>query len=228
MHLPTASHYLLKKEAHHELPHLPLHLQVFWKSCLSYFKADPTLWWITASNKILGHQIVLMAMNPWGYWNLCGLLVVSHSAKLPVAGMQVREGLPFPTSSPSETLIPQVASYRNIPLPLLLQSLQGVTVVRGKEEWNKKAVLTACFSSPASRLPFWAEWANPPLLQLHSSLEQQGEGRLEAQQPAGAFWEESALSHHTITLHHYHYLACTMTSAFHKWLINGYYFYFSF
>lgn len=113
------------------------------------------------------------------------------------------------------------------PLPFLLQSLEGVTAVRGKEEWNKKAVLTAYFSCPVSRLLFWAEWANPPLLQLRSSLQQQGRGWLEAQQPAAAFWEESALSHHTITLHDYHHLARTMTNTFHKWLINGYYFYFS-
>lgn len=38
---------------------------------------------------------------------------------------------------------------------------------------------------------------------------------------------ESALSHHTITAHHYHHLACMMTNTFHKWLINVYHFYFS-
>lgn len=38
---------------------------------------------------------------------------------------------------------------------------------------------------------------------------------------------ESALSHHTITAHHYRHLACMMTNTFHKWLINVYHFYFS-
>lgn len=38
---------------------------------------------------------------------------------------------------------------------------------------------------------------------------------------------ESALSHCTITEHHYHHLACMMTDTFHKWLINVYHFYFS-
>jgi len=117
-------------------------------------------------------------------------------------------------------------------LPLLLQSPEGVTAVKYVSYasyiiQNKKAVLTTCFSSLVSRLLFWAEWANPLLLQLCSSPEQRERGRLEAQQPAAAFSEESALSHHTSSPHHYHRLARTMTNAFHKWLINGYYFYFS-
>lgn len=40
------------------------------------FKTDPTLQWITASDKILGHQIFLLSLNPWGYLELLSFPVV--------------------------------------------------------------------------------------------------------------------------------------------------------